>query len=440
MAEFQYTPDMMEADNPPSAMPTDSITESLTRATTAVPTGQTDIPAEFRRQMAIGEAAGQQMPIIESERSKLAEAFGLRRMGELERLGKAGVDIAESAKKEAADIYKKPEHKMLQMPEFTPSQASVGELITMFTMVNTMAMLAGGKGRSSGMAALASLNGALDGYKKGRQDIYKMEMINFDKNLKALQQVNDTRKYELEKALKEVALNKDVGLAKLKEIELQMKGSQIEQDLRLGRYDSAMKKLDMLVKAGNDAANRYSQYQTKQQQMQTQKEIAGMRMAMSASRLSPKQQSEIQSANAMRDDLVRLRSTFNNNYANFVADTAGDLKAKYNERIKQDNRMAGWWREYEQLAMLQRHEIFGATLTGGEKESWRKATIGPGNSSQAIKQWIDERIAQVDRKLAQYESIRPVSQQPLGSSGSIGQQRIGSAGINENLLNDIGLN
>ena len=385
MAEFQYTEESMAADNPPNK-PSDAVTEALGMVTSTPPSTGQDITASLRQTMGTGEAALRAMPAIESERAEQAEKFGAKRIAELERLGKYGVDIAESAKKEASAIYGKPEYQMLKMPEFTPSQASVGELITMFTMVNTMAMLAGGGSRNSGMAALASLNGALDGYKKGRQDIYKMEMINFDKNLKSLQQNNEARKIELEKALKEVALNKDVGLAKLKEIELQMKGSQIEQDLRLGRFDSALKKLDMLVKAGENARNKYADYQIRQQQMATQREVAMIRAAGAGGKAKnappAKDVSQIVAKKALLNEYDKLIKEYTENPAAFskgvrtltalplVGKGYGDFMEKIArvdpKKNPEAHRAAMFLAKLERAVTPERHSFYGAALTATE--------------------------------------------------------------------------
>jgi hypothetical protein len=419
MAEFQYTEESMAADNPPNK-PSDAVTEALSMATSAPPSTGRDVTSSFFQAMGTGEAALRAIPSVEAERARQAEEFGAKQKAEYERLGKYGVDIAESAKKEASAIYGKPEYQMLKMPEFMPSQASVGELITMFTMVNTMAMLAGGGSRNSGMAALASLNGALDGYKKGRQDIYKMEMINFDKNLKSLQQNNEARKIELEKALKEVALNKDVGLAKLKEIELQMKGSQIEQDLRLGRFDSALKKLNMLVKAGVDARNRWDNYQIKQQQMATQREVAMIRAATSGTTGGLKPGAETTKnyvgANVMLSDfsdvakmmsdpkLQKLISDYR--VEAFLSENGGKIISQALE-TEIPNELRTFLSKIARIRNNEYLRVSGKAVTGAEALRNYNVVPQPGSSPDVIKDRLNGMVTQLQREIAITKRMYP---------------------------------
>jgi hypothetical protein len=58
--------------------------------------------------------------------------------------------------------------------------------------------------------------------------------------------------------------------------------------------------------------------------------------------------------------------------------------------------------------------MFGATLTGGERESWRKASIGPGSSDKEIASWIADKERVLKMKLDRYD-------RSAGSSGGAGQ-------------------
>lgn len=53
-----------------------------------------------------------------------------------------------------------------------------------------------------------------------------------------------------------------------------------------------------------------------------------------------------------------------------------------------------WWKNYRKQAELtERHELFGASLTPGEQESWRSADIGPGMDAKVIERNLATRQA-----------------------------------------------
>jgi hypothetical protein len=66
----------------------------------------------------------------------------------------------------------------------------------MFSLINIVGMLVG---KSDAQRSMYAMNGMLEGYQKGRADLYKREQIEFDKNFKAMQAKVAT----LEKALTE---------------------------------------------------------------------------------------------------------------------------------------------------------------------------------------------------------------------------------------------
>jgi hypothetical protein len=49
--------------------------------------------------------------------------------------------------------------------------------------------------------------------------------------------------------------------------------------------------------------------------------------------------------------------------------------------------------------------MFGATLTGPEREAWRAASIGPGNSVKEIGTWFDERIRSLNNRIQGFERV-----------------------------------
>lgn len=65
-----------------------------------------------------------------------------------------------------------------------------------------------------------------------------------------------------------------------------------------------------------------------------------------------------------------------------------------------DKEAVDWWKNYrKQAELVERHAMFGASLTPGEQGSWRSADIGPGMDKDVIKKNLATRAALTQRML-----------------------------------------
>ena len=101
------------------------------------------------------------------------------------------------------EVQAMPERQTLQQAReemsnmaFVPTKDNATDLAAMFSLINIVGMLVG---KSDAQRSMYAMNGMLEGYQKGRADLYKKEQIEFDKNFKAMQAKVAT----LEKALTE---------------------------------------------------------------------------------------------------------------------------------------------------------------------------------------------------------------------------------------------
>jgi len=101
------------------------------------------------------------------------------------------------------EVQAMPERQTLQQAReemsnmaFVPTKDNATDLAAMFSLINIVGMLVG---KSDAQRSMYAMNGMLEGYQKGRADLYKKEQIEFDKNFKAMQAKIAT----LEKALTE---------------------------------------------------------------------------------------------------------------------------------------------------------------------------------------------------------------------------------------------
>lgn len=96
-----------------------------------------------------------------------------------------------------------------------------------------------------------------------------------------------------------------------------------------------------------------------------------------------------------------LASTFKKEYAGkgvlgFGADTQLDASA----RMGVDKDAVDWWKNYKKQAeLVERHAMFGASLTPGEQASWRSADISPGMDSGVIERNLATRKALAQKVL-----------------------------------------
>jgi len=153
------------------------------------------------------------------------------------RKAKIGEDYAESY----GNLLQDPQFRETEIGQFTPSKTSGQDLIALFAGLSALTFLSGGKGRYSGNAGMNNLANAMEGWNKGRQDLFKTEMQEFDKNIKATQEHNKGIQKRLEQAISMLSTNRDAALGQLKALEAELGDSELAYNLRAGRFDRADK-------------------------------------------------------------------------------------------------------------------------------------------------------------------------------------------------------
>ena len=120
------------------------------------------------------------------------------------------------AQKTAEDIRALPEREKLKTKreeftemKFVPTKDTAQDIAGLFSLVNVIGMAMGGGGKQSAQQAMYAMNGMLEGYQKGRGDLYKKEKESFDKNFKAMQEAVKTLEKDYEEAVKMYQYDKD---------------------------------------------------------------------------------------------------------------------------------------------------------------------------------------------------------------------------------------
>jgi hypothetical protein len=320
---------------------------------------------------------------------------------------------------------------------FIPTKDNATDLAAIFSLINIVGMLVG---KSDAQRSMYAMNGMLEGYQKGRADLYKKEQVEFDKNFKAMQAKIATLEKALTEAENVMKTDKERGELMVT-MALAESDSQVLKAMRqrqgfaavldnVGKVKKDMEFVSGLINKNAQEANRIAEAKERERRADERAKldrIAANERAKLArldkeGKLSPKERGEVRGINNLSDEIQRLKDTFKPEFANFGADVVGDTAAKIQARFADNPEMANWWRRYENVALPERHSMFGATLTGNEAKSWRKASIGAGSSTAEILSWIGDKERTLTNKLADYE-MTAVSRpsQPTQSKYQINQ-------------------
>ncbi len=96
---------------------------------------------------------------------------------------------------------------------FEPTHDNSKDLLTMFSVMSILQTAMGGKGKYAAMRANASLTGAMDGYKKGRKDLFNQEIKEYDKYVAQVKEHNDQAQKEYDRAMDLLSKNKEAGFS-----------------------------------------------------------------------------------------------------------------------------------------------------------------------------------------------------------------------------------
>jgi ribosomal protein L3 len=127
-----------------------------------------------------------------------------------------------------------------------PTKDTATDLAAMFSLINIVGMLVG---KSDAQRSMYAMNGMLEGYQKGRADLYKKEQVEFDKNFKAMQAKVATLEKGLAEAMEVKKYDREKGDL-LVTMALAESDSQVLKAMRVRQGDVAV--LENVRKARKD--------------------------------------------------------------------------------------------------------------------------------------------------------------------------------------------
>lgn len=366
------------------------------------------------------------MPTEQRERD-----IGGKMRVEREKLAKADADIqqaqmdveasiigskAKSREEQAASIREKvDETKRKQTefsdPEFHPTEENAQSLAQLFSLVATSGLLLGSSGKMSAMNSLAAMNGMMEGWRSGRQDLYKREVDKFNKEIERRRRIREDLRQDLQDFIKLSSIDREAADLKQEEI-IRKSGTSsiIGQYMLKSQAENALKTLEADLKIEQDIANRQQKARQEERQMLAEKRrmeherrmaaIAEARLRLSENKaargesgkpLPEKQASQISGLTSLARDLRQLEKDFKPEYASLgVLGVGADLSLEAKRRLgdAEGAKAVQWWSKYNRLQAPNRHALFGATLTGNELKNYQSFTAKTSDSPDIVRQML----------------------------------------------------
>lgn len=262
-------------------------------------------------------------------------------------------------------------------------QAGIGQMpeadITKFDapaaaeVAGMTAILGALTGMAGGRAALKSMAKFTEGHKQGREDLYKTEVANYERDLKRWKDNNALAKQILDQSIDLLSTDKSAAMVNLKRLDPVLQDGLILAKVKQGNVIGAKKDLDKAMElegrldlAVETALGKPAKVSDKQRMAMVQNQEL-LRRLENLKNTAKKEYFQL----APLDTLAKLRLS-----AQEVG--LGDLAGIFGLDV--DNAAVLWWKDYFDLISEERKERFGATLTGNEKKSFRETIVEPSST------------------------------------------------------------
>lgn len=412
----------------------------------------------MQRRIARGAVAEEQLPgLLEgsmSEATRAQEDIAEQRTG----MAKRGKAIGEEFAAKERELIESPEYRQKEIPAFEPSQSNLEDIRNVLGLSIVAGFLAGGASKRSGMAAMAALNGAVEGFRQGRQDVYKRELDVFTKNVEAIKENNRQTLDRFNRAMNLLQTDRKAAEGELKILEAETQNSVAAAAMRQGMYKQASEALNKAVEGSDRATQTMLQLkqqaemarermQLQRERMQMQAQLTQERMAFQRELAQMKQEGKIQSLpgpvekrlenlGSVKDSLGRISSSGKPEFFGLfpqkeIAETfltlvdrglpvgqiASQVASAFGTKLPPvTNDTVNWWKDYREFVAKVRNTLFGQTLTKAEERSFDQFTINPTTSADNAKMYFDRQLEIINNATNR--------QRQIGGSLGINQQTL----------------
>ena len=358
-------------------------------------TGPTPLPS----------ALGTNMPAypIKEDRNKLIEA-----MNDLNASDKRLADLAAQQEVNKAQSYKqyidpvvtKYEDDSKQYKEklakfegvdnaFHPTQENIPAMASIFSAVGILGSLFGGGARNSGMNALSSMTGMMEGWQKGNVEKFKQEKAAFDENRLLQRQQIDTIMKQWEQVAKEYTVNKEKAKVDAEVLIAQLGSEYIKETYKNKGLTGILDRIFKLKKSDDDTQAHIDSVELKKATLASKQGNGGKP-------IKEKELNDLQGLNSLAGTLDELKKTFKPEYANLgVLGMGADISLEAKRRgfgDEEAQNAARWWANYQRLQAPNRHALFGGTLTGNELKNYQSFTAKPSDNAQYVINSLTDQI------------------------------------------------
>jgi hypothetical protein len=171
---------------------------------------------------------------------------------------------------------------------FAPSKETAGDIAGIFSIMTLATMGSGTVGKYHGMNALASLTGAMKGYKEGRDDLYKKEMDSYNKSLAEYTKHQESLLKQVELSQRLLSTDKDAAMSAAQVAIAMDTGGIASLKMRQGNYKEAIKILDHNLETARKAKRDADSLQERKREAEKKEGFAERRINISLDRQDAK--------------------------------------------------------------------------------------------------------------------------------------------------------
>ena len=207
--------------------------------------------------------------------------------GDIAKATQAQAETRETGKLEAQKTFGAAEKGAMQqyqqkleaepLPAFIPTKDTAQDLAGLFSLVGVIGMIAG---RGDAQIAMNSMNGMLEGYQKGRGDLYKKQATEFEKNFKSMLKKHEEFRKEMEDAVKLATTDKEAGMQAAELAAVKAGSDIVKAQLRKGDLVGAYKLVDETQKGVGEAVKAEAQIREKALDRQNQVSLEKLRAGL----------------------------------------------------------------------------------------------------------------------------------------------------------------
>lgn len=338
--------------------------------------------------------------------------------------GKASV--LEESNQKARELYAQAQKDRWTEPAFSFEPHSLFNMAKMFSVLSTLGVMSGGKGKLSAQQTLAAMTGMLKGQRANDETEYKRQYQAYETNIAAIRAHNEDVRKDVEDMISLLSTDREAASLK-KELAIRKEGSGsiLASYLDAGNYDAALKLLDS---RNNLLADVYKQEQAAsvkweqlRYQRQTAIDVANIRAkaATSSALLKPSSTtiSNYVGAANLNTDLNNLKNQLKdpdlkkliNDYRAeaFLSEEGGKIG---NQLLQTEipSKLRRFIQDSQKIRNQYYLNISGKAVTGGEAMRNYGVVPQPGDDADVTSDKIDGMLSTINNQLNTTRKMYPI--------------------------------